>query len=312
MSSSAHIRQLHSHGGSSHDHDHDSGDSTLAKSVCIAVTFVVAIIGYGLAQKLKGSDYLFTLGGALAAGVMLSAGLVHLMADATEELAEYSEESLSGYPIAALFAGVSFLVLVIAEKAVDAFSHKQEQKMRKEIKVNIDDSLSGTESSAHGHAHDHDHNMIALTSRVSEIQAVVVAVAINFHAIMEGLAMGSASDSEQSWKILAALASHKGLEGFALGSAVMAANIPLARFWLYGILFSLCTPLGIGIGWATSEEGESGVPGGICTALAAGTFIWMATMEFLPKTFETPTHFFAKTGCLLAGFGAMSLIAIWA
>lgn len=44
----------------------------------------------------------------------------------------------------------------------------------------------------------------------------------------------------------------------------------------------------------------------------AGTFLYVAFMEVIPKEMESPAHGFSKLGMLCLGFGAMSLLAIWA
>lgn len=44
----------------------------------------------------------------------------------------------------------------------------------------------------------------------------------------------------------------------------------------------------------------------------AGTFIYVAFMEVLPRELSNPDHRLAKLGMLTLGFGLMSLLAIWA
>ena len=46
--------------------------------------------------------------------------------------------------------------------------------------------------------------------------------------------------------------------------------------------------------------------------LHAGTFLYVAFMEVIPKEMQSPQHGFSKLGMLCLGFGAMSLLAIWA
>lgn len=44
----------------------------------------------------------------------------------------------------------------------------------------------------------------------------------------------------------------------------------------------------------------------------AGTFLYVAFMEVIPRELAVPRHRTAKLGMLMLGFGAMSLLAIWA
>lgn len=48
------------------------------------------------------------------------------------------------------------------------------------------------------------------------------------------------------------------------------------------------------------------------SALAAGTFLYVALMEVLPKELEDPSDRGAKMAAMLLGFSLMSLLAVWA
>lgn len=56
----------------------------------------------------------------------------------------------------------------------------------------------------------------------------------------------------------------------------------------------------------------SGVVSASLSALASGTFLYVATMEVIPKELADPSHKKKKIGILLLGFAAMSTLAIWA
>ena len=47
-------------------------------------------------------------------------------------------------------------------------------------------------------------------------------------------------------------------------------------------------------------------------AACAGTFIYVAFMEVLPRELSCADHRLTKLGMLILGFGLMSLLAIWA
>ena len=52
--------------------------------------------------------------------------------------------------------------------------------------------------------------------------------------------------------------------------------------------------------------------GGRLPLLAAGTFLYVAFMEVIPKELRDPGRVALKLGALLVGFGLMSLLAVWA
>lgn len=46
--------------------------------------------------------------------------------------------------------------------------------------------------------------------------------------------------------------------------------------------------------------------------MRAGTFLYVAFMEVLPRELSDGSHRLVKLAMLLLGFGLMSLLAIWA
>ena len=49
-----------------------------------------------------------------------------------------------------------------------------------------------------------------------------------------------------------------------------------------------------------------------CLHRTAGTFLYVAFMEVIPRELSQPGHHTLKLAMLMAGFGAMSLLAVWA
>lgn len=82
------------------------------KLVALVLIFAVGFFG-GLAafgaQKSERREILFSLGSALAAGIFLGAGLIHLLPDGIEALASYFG-SLD-FPLGFLIATLGFLLV---------------------------------------------------------------------------------------------------------------------------------------------------------------------------------------------------------
>lgn len=68
--------------------------------------------------------------------------------------------------------------------------------------------------------------------------------------------------------------------------------------------------MGILLGYASALK--SGGVGAAVSALAAGTFVYVALMEVVPKELEDGRDRGAKMAAMLLGFGLMSLLAVWA
>ena len=107
-----------------------------------------------------------------------------------------------------------------------------------------------------------------------------------------------------------AIIAHKGLAAYALGASVIESRASATKFWMVITLFSVATPIGIFLGYAMSTL--EGVGGAVMSALASGTFLYVAMMEVIPKELADPSYRVAKMALFLLGFGLMSALAIWA
>jgi zinc transporter ZupT len=162
--------------------------------------------------------------------------------------------------------------------------------------------------------HDHSEHMkvfLAPRKPLAFATSVLLAAALCVHSILEGMALGAQSSIKDSEDIMIAIAAHKGLAAYALGSSVIDSKVSSKKFWTVVGLFSFATPLGIFLGYALTEV-ASGSGGAALSALASGTFLYVAMMEVIPKELADPAHRVMKMGMLLLGFGLMSMLAIWA
>ncbi|KAF5840704.1 ZIP zinc transporter-domain-containing protein [Dunaliella salina] len=106
-------------------------------------------------------------------------------------------------------------------------------------------------------------------------------------------------------------AAHKGLAAYALGSSVVESKASAKRFWSVILAFSLASPVGIFIGYALSSVSNS-KGGAALSALASGTFLYVAMMEVIPRELDDPHMRMPKMLTICVGFGLMSLLAVWA
>lgn len=107
------------------------------------------------------------------------------------------------------------------------------------------------------------------------------------------------------------LQAHKGLAAYALGSSLVDSMATTGRFWSVIGSFALATPVGIGLGALLSTIATGHAAAGV-SAVASGTFLYVAFMEIIPRELEDPDHRAAKLGMMVAGFAAMSTLAVWA
>lgn len=165
-------------------------------------------------------------------------------------------------------------------------------------------------AAAAGHSHGGGGGQPPLGA-VSFITAVLMGIALCFHSLLEGAAMGAERTVSDTFHIFIAIAAHKGLAAYALGSSLVDSKADAQRYWAVVLFFVFATPVGIFLGYLVSEV-ASGDGTASISALAAGTFLYVAAMEVIPKELATHDRWFAKLIALMTGFGAMSMLAIWA
>ena len=254
---------------------------------------------------------------------------------------DHDHEHNHYYPLIPFLAALSFLVLFLVERGAILYmqnkkNHTKEVKptIEKEmVKVDVESchggsSTCGADTSGEGHHHHHDDSEahqhdssapncckdIKSMEKMSEVAAFALIIAVSLHAVVEGMGMGAQRNQSLVVSSFIGVGVHKGLEGFAVGANLLEANVTKKKFFMYSAVVCLASPLGALIGYLLTLGGQTGSPGltgAVLGALAVGTFIQVATMEFLPRTFAKPDHFVLKALALLIGFAAMSTMPLW-
>jgi len=162
----------------------------------------------------------------------------------------------------------------------------------------------------HHHGGNIDDDVENTTSNV--VGTLCFFVALGVHCVLEGVALG-VNGCTQSFQITFwSIFAHKGLAGFALGKTLLHAKISWTIYSVVSTLFAIFTPLGIGIGWiSTIENPANSVGGAIATAIAAGTFLSVATYELIPDLFMKPGKIVEKLVGITLGSGIMILLLLF-
>eukprot|EP00094_Tigriopus_californicus_P013157 TCALIF_12724-PA protein Name:"Similar to Slc39a3 Zinc transporter ZIP3 (Mus musculus)" AED:0.26 eAED:0.26 QI:274/0.33/0.28/0.71/1/1/7/0/422 len=103
--------------------------------------------------------------------------------------------------------------------------------------------------------------------RAAAFKDFITILALSFHAIFEGLAVGLEETVRDVWTLFIAIATHKFVIIFCIGLELAINETPIKSFTLYMLTFALVSPLGIAIGILIAEasafdpEGHSLVVG---------------------------------------------------
>jgi zinc transporter 1/2/3 len=224
-------------------------------------------------------------GNAFAAGVFLGAGLIHMLPDAAEAWTRSGWD----YPLPYVLAAAAIVAMLLVEHVLPA-----------------DDAHHGL------HAPSAD-RFAALAHSASHHTAYAILIALSIHALLEGIALGVQREVSGALVVFGAILAHKSAAGFALGVSLARSSLPTPRAWGLLTLFAVATPVGILLG-ATTGAFESRIATAIeatFLSLAAGTFIYVATLDILREEHGESTGRGAKWTCVALGTAVMGLLAFW-
>jgi zinc transporter 1/2/3 len=212
--------------------------------------------------------------------VFLGAGLIHMLPDSFAGFAQI----LPGvdYPLPALLAALGVLLILFLEKVL----------------------MAGRELAD-------EHTAAAPQGGV---YAYALTVALSLHSILAGVALGTDASLVGSLVIFLAIIAHKGSAAFALGVGLHRGGFARGRILAIIYMFSLTTPIGVGIG-LTFDWLLGGASGRLFEAvfdgLAAGTFLYIASLDILVEEFSDGQRLWPKFWLVLSGLGLMALLALF-
>ncbi|UCH62764.1 MAG: ZIP family metal transporter [Fidelibacterota bacterium] len=141
-----------------------------------------------------------------------------------------------------------------------------------------------------------------------QVVGISAFIGLSIHSLMAGFALGASFVAPRiALVIFLAIVSHKSVAAFSLATIFRLSNIPLKRALVMLAVFALCTPVGALLSLPllnTLSEIHITIP----TALAAGTFIYVATMDLLPEAFHDTRKRFGPFVALSIGIFVMMLI----
>lgn len=265
-------------------------DLTTAKLLLAAGVFLVGWLGgrLVLGGESNGRGRFLSGGNAFAAGIFLGTGLIHVLGESADTWRELGWD----YPIAfVLAAGAFSLILLFEHVLLPDEAHAM-------IHAHTGDPAE------HDHGHDH----------AADASPIALVVALSAHSVLAGLALGAERLMASALMIALAILAHKGTAGLALGIRLASSGLEIGKSRRFVLLFALMTPLGILLGMAGSGLLRRG--GGLyfdatVSALAAGTFLYIASIDMLQDEFLRPGSRWAKWVWAVVGLAVTAVLAVW-
>ncbi|XP_067127742.1 zinc transporter ZIP1-like [Centruroides vittatus] len=215
-------------------------------------------------------------------------------------------KQFSSYPIAEFVMIFGFLLVLIIEQIV--LSYKESIP---ELQPLLGHSHSmQNEEEVNNHTHT-DHNK---SVSHSSLRTLLLVFALSLHSIFEGLAIGLQMNMNDTLQIFIAVIIHKGILAFTLGLNLIQSNLNLIICIICDFIFSIMSPLGIGIGIAITDLGtrnEIPLTSGILQGIACGSFLYVTFFEVLPHELNGSFNRLLKLLFVILGFAGISIIIVF-
>lgn len=152
--------------------------------------------------------------------------------------------------------------------------------------------------------------------------ALLLAVSLSFHSLMEGVALGTSLHEARQFSIIAiAILAHKLFAALSLGSSLASSQQPKSLSVFMGLGFALSTPIGavVGAGLVSLVSTQSSFITAWLTCVSAGVFLYVAFVDMLADEIressnQNDEHYHdrgLRAFMFILSASAMSLLAIW-
>jgi len=141
----------------------------------------------------------------------------------------------------------------------------------------------------------------------TSFRGLLAVLALSFHAVFEGLAVGLEASVANVWYLFAAIATHKLVIAFCVGVELMNSGTRKALLVLYVATFAVVSPLGIGIGVAVAANPTSALTPVtvVLQGMAAGTLVYVVFFEVLQRERANTQSGFFQLVAIMLGFAVM-------
>ncbi|KAK3798805.1 hypothetical protein RRG08_040636 [Elysia crispata] len=170
-----------------------------------------------------------------------------------------------------------------------------------------DNALSSTELEQ---THESEMVRALVTSESNPFRAILLLVALSFHTIFDGLAIGLTSSVSSVWQMFGAICIHKSLVALCLGTELFLVlkNKPLRAFLIL-FFFAFIAPLGIGLGMLLTSSNVNDdartLTNGLLEGAATGTFLYVTFFEILREELVDKGGLL-RLFLVVIGFGGMA------
>lgn len=167
------------------------------------------------------------------------------------------------------------------------------------------------ESIKENEEHGHSHGIVAdaTSSQTSPLTPYLLLIALSFHGLFEGIALGLQKNAKATLSLLLAILAHKWAEALTLGLSFAKTDTEKSTFLKMVTIFSIFTPIGIGIGMALQTFPEWVTA--CFMSMSVGTFIYIGAAEIVVEEFSLSRYKWQKFCFYLIGGAFIFGLTVW-
>ncbi|KAF2291738.1 hypothetical protein GH714_035393 [Hevea brasiliensis] len=306
--------------GQGGDEDSSSNDNAdlhakgliLVKIWCLIILLVSTFAGGISPYFYRWNESFLLLGTQFAGGVFLGTSLMHFLSDSTDTFDSLTTKT---YPFSFMLASSGYLLTMLGDCIVILVAKGNQ---RESSVVQVEEGRVGPEGNKEVAQVDLNPVFLRTTSLGDTILLIL---ALCFHSVFEGIAVGVAATKAEAWRNLWTISLHKIFAAIAMGIALLR-MLPKRPFLLtvaYSLAFAISSPIGVGIGiaiYATTQGQAADWTYAISMGLACGVFIYVAINHLIAKGFKPQANLFFDTPffkflAVLLGVGVIAVVMIW-
>lgn len=305
-----------------HDAEEDTTDLVHGlKAMSVLVTFALSMVVNSIVifTSFRMPPVVLSLMSSFSAGVMLTTGVCHILAEATETMVnQYDDGARERYRPAFVVCVGGYVLMVLVQRGLFHLQHGhghghghgpaegEEEKKTSPIEppAVVAADVAAEEGTSPVTA--------APASEVSTsalATSLVLLVAFVIHSVVEGMALGLQTTKEGVLLVFVAIVVHQWAEDFTYSLSTGGGSMklpPYVRFIL-STCEALSCPVGIAIGWGIGVK-SSKVANAYLLAFSSGTFVMISCTEVVPETLPSGRRNRLQFLALFLGVGALYML----
>ncbi|KAH3765504.1 solute carrier family 39 (zinc transporter), member 1/2/3 [Pelomyxa schiedti] len=304
------------------------------KLACLFIVPIESVVGALIPFFLHGQHRFFEILLAVSAGVFLSVGLCHMLADSGRLLVNFD---FHGFPMSPFLCTLGFSMVLVFDQLAPHEHGTSGGHGHSHTHVHTDSA-----STADSHVSDsHCHLMTTLSGKPEDTnddghdfivenvpahpshgrhwahvaKALATTAALSVHSFSSGLALGLCSSLTDVISILIAIIAHEWAETSGLCGWYLKLGLSKALALSFVVLYSCVTPLGVMVGvillkaLATKSNDIQDLVEGTCLGIASGTFVFTA-FELLPESLQSGRDKWVKVLGFVVSLTAIACVSI--